>query len=403
MRHPNEIAEVQDVSVRSAARSTSIINPTSDFWLLGGASIALWVVLAIGQVFRYSSDSIDSHFLQIGAFFSLMTLFCNHPHFMISYRFGYGRGLKFILQNGFSLLLVPAGLIAFYTVAYLKFDTQFADSAWLRGLNGVFAATGIDFRIGTLANVGTECLSLSVWLMYLTVGWHYSKQVFGCMMVYARYDGYPLSAIQRRLIQLSLFSVAFFNFFYHAVKGRQYAPPDKFFNIPLVSIGLPRVLVPATGAVVALSLVLVCWIVYYKNYRESGKRPSANMLIAWIAFHVWWIPVLTLNEFYILAIPFFHSLQYLPFAYRLQRGEKGGSPTKAFKTTLGLAALLLIGFSAFEWIPSQLDRALETQWYLKTWFFMIAFAVFINVHHFFIDSVVWKFNQPDVRDRLFNE
>jgi hypothetical protein len=62
--------------------------------------------------------------------------------------------------------------------------------------------------------------------------------------------------------------------------------------------------------------------------------------------------------------------------------------------------LLLVGFSAFELVPSLLDRAFQTEWYLKTWFFMIAFAVFINVHHFFIDSVVWKFNQDEVRNSL---
>ena len=68
--------------------------------------------------------------------------------------------------------------------------------------------------------------------------------------------------------------------------------------------------------------------------------------------------------------------------------------------SLRLGLLLFVGFCAFELIPSSLDRALETTWYLKTWFFMIAFAVFINVHHFFIDSVVWKFNQTEIRDSL---
>ena len=34
-------------------------------------------------------------------------------------------------------------------------------------------------------------------VMIFTIGWHYTKQVFGCMMVYAHYDGYPLSRVQR--------------------------------------------------------------------------------------------------------------------------------------------------------------------------------------------------------------
>jgi hypothetical protein len=401
MRNP---PEAESVSVAAPqARSTSIIGRTGDFWLLGGASIALWAVLAIAQGFRESSEVIDGHFLQIGAFFSLMTLFCNHPHFMISYRFGYGRGMRFVLRHWFSLLLLPIGLVAFYVATYLKFDTQFADSSWLRGLNWGFGKLGLSFRIGTLANVGTECLSLSVWLMYLTVGWHYSKQVFGCIMVYARYDEYPISRIQRRLIQISLFSVAFFNFFYMSQDGNYASSSRSFFNIPLVSIGLPQVLVPASAVVVALAMLGVLVGVGWQNYRSFRKWPSANLIVAWVAFHVWWVPVLTLNEYYLLAIPFFHSLQYLPFAYRLQRQGGRDRKRQPVRTSLGLGLLLLSGFAAFEWIPSQLDRALETSWYLKTWFFMIAFAVFINIHHFFIDSVVWKFDQADVRDRLLHD
>ena len=34
--------------------------------------------------------------------------------------------------------------------------------------------------------------------------------------------------------------------------------------------------------------------------------------------------------------------------------------------------------------------------------FMFIFFIFINVHHFFMDNVMWRRDNPDVRKYLFN-
>src|SRR4051812_507115 len=94
--------------------ANALLSRVSDFWLLGGASIGLWIVMSLAQFGRERSEAVESHFLQLGALFSLLSIVCNHPHFMISYRFAYGRGAKFVLKHWFSLLLVPAALISIY-------------------------------------------------------------------------------------------------------------------------------------------------------------------------------------------------------------------------------------------------------------------------------------------------
>ena len=322
---------------------------------------------------------------------------------MISYRFAYGRGIGFIFKHWFSLLFVPLGLIALYTVAYLKFDTPISERPSIIGFNAFVASLGIAFRLGTLSNFGSEILSLSVWVMYLTVGWHYSKQVFGCMMVYAHYDHYRITRFQRNLIKASVFSVAVFNFFFFSIYAPQYSSntttQNFFFNIPIIAFGLPGFLIPLSGTVVVLLAALVFFKVILKKKKEHGLWPSQNFLVPWIAFHIWWIPLIRQSEYYFLAIPFFHSLQYLPFAYRLEKGNRK-KEWSSVKSGIAVAVLLLIGISAFELVPGLLDEAMESVWYFKTWFFLIAFAVFINVHHFFIDSTLWKFNHPDVRRGL---
>lgn len=34
--------------------------------------------------------------------------------------------------------------------------------------------------------------------------------------------------------------------------------------------------------------------------------------------------------------------------------------------------------------------------------FMFIFAIFINVHHYFLDNVIWRRGNPDMRRYLFN-
>ena len=385
--------------------SSSVISPFVDFWLLGGASILVWALMVTGELFRDRIEPIDNHFMQLGAFFSMMSIFCNHPHFMISYRFGYGRGRKFVFDNWFSLILVPTSLIAVYTFAYFKFDTQISELAAVIFLNQVFEKLGLGFRLGTLANLGTEVLSHSALLMFLTVGWHYAKQVFGCMMVYAKYDNYPISRFQKSLIKASVFSIAFFNFFYMSIYAPEFssgaASQSYFYNIPLVSFGLPKLLIPLSAAWVIVLSSATLYCVCYRNYRLHHRKPSANFLISWVALHIWWMPFIRQKEYYLLAAPFFHGLQYLPFAYRLEVSKLKNLNPLYIRISLRIALLLFIGFSAFELIASLLDKYFETLWYTRTLFFFVAFSVFINIHHFFIDSVVWKFNQSEIRDGLF--
>jgi hypothetical protein len=91
-------------------------------------------------------------------------------------------------------------------------------------------------------------------------------------------------------------------------------------------------------------------------------------------------------------IPFFHSLQYLPFAYQRMGSEldagKPVNPSRAM--TLNVLAVLAAGIAMFDLIPNYIDAKLEVRTEFGVSFFLIAFAVFLNVHHFFIDSSIWK-------------
>jgi hypothetical protein len=398
-------ADTLEMQESSPVRSTALLNRKLDFWLLGGASILLWLLMIVADLFRAQAPVVEQHFLQIAASFGLISLFTNYPHFVMSYRLGYSRGQPFVKKHWFSLVGVPLTLIVLFTVAFLKFDSTIVDAPWIIPVNHFFEWLHIEFRFGTLDNLGSELLSLGVWAMYLTVGWHYSKQVFGCMMAYAHYDSYPLQKWQRLLIKINLFAIAFFNFFYINSNWNQYETAlnsNYFFFLRIVPLGLPGFfLYLAAGAVVATTLSILAGIVFLNRKQNQKKWPSRNFLVSWVAFHIWWIPLILQKEYYLILIPLFHAIQYLPFAYRMERRKMAETKTLVFGITIRLLFVLAVGFLMLEAIPSFLDDSLNTNVNQTPWFFMIAFVLFINIHHYFIDSVVWKLREPEVRNHLF--
>lgn len=378
-------------------------NQVKDFWLLGGLSILVWLLFVIFEPMKSNSELVGSRFLQVATLFSWLSFICNYPHFMISYRFAYTRGFKFILEHFVPLILVPVLLIAFYGISYFYFYENIVNNPVIVFLNSMILKTGLTIQIGEQLNLGTEILAFSVRVMYILVGWHYAKQIFGCMMVYGNYSSYKFSVQQRQLIKLSLFSIAIFNFFYVSTPAPGATTTlSYFFNIALNEYGFSALLITVFKYIVLATSGMVLYFVFYKNYLETKKFPPINVLIAYIAFHIWWFPPIRQSEFYFLTIPFFHSLQYLPFAYRMEvsRGEK--SNKENFFFSLKLITLIAAGILAFESVPHFLDEQFDSAANFSTMFFMISFAVFINIHHFFIDSVIWKFNNKDIKDKILS-
>jgi hypothetical protein len=377
-----------------------IWGPSSDFWTLGGASIFLWGLLLVADIYRGDNVAVNQRFGQIAVVFSFLSLFVNYPHFMISYRFGYGRGRGFILKNWIALLAVPLGMIGALALAYFAFSYDVSANQYLLSLDASLHHVGLDLGIPYRGALGLEILSALVWLMYFTVGWHYSKQVFGAMMVCAKLRGYAFTRMDRLGIKANLFSVVIYQFLYMnrllAAAGASADP--RFPGVSLTGFELPSWIYSVSTATLALSTFLVGCILF-DLFARRRHRPDASFLVCWVSFLIWWIPIKNLPEFYLMAVPFFHSLQYLLFAAKME-GASQKSPS-TFKTSIVVIFITLAGVAGFELIPSSLDLYLATSINQSAWFFMGATAIFINVHHFFIDSVVWKFEQAEMKRAFF--
>jgi hypothetical protein len=361
-----------------------------DFWLLGGASILVWLVMIGVQGFR-TSWAIDQHFKNLTYTAASLSLLINYPHFLVGYRLAYRRGRTFVASHAWQLLVVPALLIGTFALAYIWYDLPVGTASLVPPVAGA-AQVLSGPRLGDL-------LFTAVFnFMMLTVGWHYTKQVFGCMMVYSYFDGYQLTQPQRDLTKRALLTIWVMNFVHTNIGGTQ----NVFSQFTYYSFDLPDIAAPLSELLVLGGLLLVVYKVFYANYRDRGAVPSLNMLVPFIALYVWWMPQTRQYEFYFLLTPMFHSLQYLAFVYKLEGTRLESGPNREVRATALVMGLVLAGWMAFEFVPNSLDNALGTFTAWKMFFFFTAAMLFINIHHYFIDNVLWRFRDPEVRTYLLS-
>lgn len=384
-------------NTQPSARPQAITSRYLDFWLLGGASLVLWTLLMVLTPFRGDSATVNTYLDNAAGFFVTCFLLVNYPHFMASYKLAYGMGLRFIFRNWLQLLLVPLLLIGLIIHAFVYADLP---AFWTPLLNETMSIVGIDTSFQPVSdNHGTESMAVMLVLMYLTVGWHYSKQAYGCMMVYSYYDGYRLDLWQRRFVKWSLFSVWFANYFaYH----RGYTPGN-FYGISQYPLDFTSYGTYFGYGSFAVTLVALLYLVVFKNYRNNQQLPTANFLIPYVSLAIWWLPPFNQPFFYMTAVPFFHSLQYLPFVYRVEARQMPahyGAVRRNIRSATIIAALIITGWLSFNLVPERMDLNLNTIGIMNVWYFTAASHIFINIHHYFIDNVIWRFNNPDVKKYL---
>ena len=367
-----------------------------DFWLLGGASLLVWLVMWLLQDFR-SLWAIDSHFKNLGITTVSLSLLINNPHFLISYKLAYSRGREFIVAQWWQLLAVPALLVAIFVLAFAAFTAPTARVfPFMPGLARLLAGWGADTAALTTPHLGDWLFTLAFNLMFVTVGWHYTKQAFGCMMVYAHFDGYALTPRQRALVKWNLLSIGLMNLAYGGRRGGSLT----FSHFQYYSIDLPDLLFPVSVVILMAGLIAVVWQVFYRNYADNEQWPTINMLVPFVAMYLWWIPFLRQHEFYFLLIPLFHSLQYLVVVGKLEHSRLRESAHYEVRATAIVMVAILAGWLSFDLVPSLLDTWLGTfdAWHI--FFFFTAAMLFINIHHYFIDNALWRFRDPTVRRHL---
>jgi hypothetical protein len=172
--------------------------------------------------------------------------------------------------------------------------------------------------------------------------------------------------------------------------------PAEFVGFAEFKLGLPPLFTQIGAALAIAGVGLAVFGVFIPKYLKEGRLPPASVWVSWSTF--FWFLAPGPEEFRFYAVPFFHCLQYACFGYRLEAGEAHRKPTRFW--TLLAASLILAGGTGFVWLPNALDRLSHAHIQYSGLFFVCSFMLIINIHHYFLDSILWKMSEPRVRNAI---
>ena len=321
----------------------------------------------------------------------------------------------------FAGIMVPAVLVAFFAVALTE---------------------GSVALLGLAANV-----------MFFTVGWHYAKQGYGILMLDAARKGIRFGTAQRRRLLWNAHLAWVVNW----LAANDALEAEELWGITYYLIDVPDPLLAAMVAAVAVS-TLALGRDLLATWRAERALPL-NGLLAYVAAVYVWLAASRLDPVLLFVVPFFHSLQYMAVVWRYQLNVEAdraqstpegrealyrrqavmplSSPGEGFgvweeRATLsaddsapgptaariagwkawlrsapaGLARFFVVGgilgFAGFWLAPVTIDTfsGYDQAVFGATLFLFIGWT-FINVHHYFIDHVIWRRENPETRRHLF--
>ena len=371
-----------------------------EFLITGGLTL---VLLPLAYFYRKSAGLESSEYIvSFSAFYAAYLI--NDPHFSVSYLLFYKNARARFLGPEFHgaqrVRYIVAGLIV-----------PLALLVWI---------------VCTMLLQSAQVLGTMVQLMYLLVGWHYVKQGFGVLSVLSARKGIRFTQHERWVFLAHCFCGWAYAWASPAETGRDYEEAGVVYSAMAHPPGLETV---AFLLFSASTLALVVTFVL-RLIRRQGLPPLAATCGYFMSIWLWTI-YSHVDPLMIYVIPALHSLQYWYFVYLLKRNEAkerceqqsvaidGFGPVADFASSPGRFAwrrlgLFFITAVALAWlffhgIPDVLDATLVASAAsmglepdvsargLGTTPYLAAFATFINIHHYFIDHVIWRRENPDLR------
>lgn len=348
--------------------------------LTGGATL---VLLPLSWVLR-AALGLDAAELAVGftAFYAAHVI--NDPHFTVTYLLFYRdarrRAFGTDIPRAQRIRWIVAGVVAPIVLA-----------GWV---------------VAALALRSAPILGWMIQLMFLLVGWHYVKQGFGVLTVLSARRGIAVRPRERAVLLFHCYAGWAFAWANPAVPAGEFVEK----GVVYTAIAHPKWLELGAGAVLGVSTVAVVWVVVERLIREGKTLPAAPL--AGLLITIWsWTIFSSVDPLLRYVIPALHSVQYMYFVWLMKRNEarsEEGPPSfgRPVAVRVGLLALSAVGLGVFLFhlLPTFLDTAFVprsrhgiTDDPLGETPFFAAIYVFINVHHYVMDTVIWRRENPDTR------
>jgi len=283
---------------------------------------------------------------------------------------------------------------------------------------GIVVPVGLAlFAAASVAAGNARMLGFGANLMFLLVGWHYVKQGYGILMVDSVLKRQPFEDSEKRLLRINGYVVWLLSWLF----GNTVLSRHELFTVHYYTFEVPAALLIFVGAGAAATGVLTISVLV-RRWRANGGSLPCNGVLAYIASLYLWILVFNvdLGPIWLMMVPVLHSLQYLEVVWRYQIGYEQDRPgaggalfgflpqsvaKRRYRFNFALFVLLgvILGAMGF-WIIPILLKALVPydSGTFGSGMFLFVFFIFINVHHYFLDNVMWRRDNPDMRRYLFS-
>jgi len=338
-----------------AAPRPYFVNLPVDVAVMGGLSIGLYIVLWL-----LNANVRTSTVISLGA---ALVWVINYPHFSAtSHRLYSSR--DYMRQYPLTAYAVPLLLLA--------------GAAFSLRSPTVIAPFFVKF--------------FQIWSPY-----HFSGQTFGIGMLYARRAGIALRPIERTCLRWFIFSTYLSLIATIETGQRQY----QFFGVVYPALGIPVIVSQiALVAMYALGVAVLALLVAAPLTR---RQPVAWMTLLLAGTQFVWFGLGQRLPSFAEFIPAFHSLQYLLIAWsvhlktRVDESPELSSPRFVpAESGAWLMVNMLGGFALFWGLPHAATWTFGYDINLTTAVFFSA----IQIHHFFVDGVIWKLKNPRVLSPL---
>lgn len=359
-----------------------LFSPAIDFLCLGGSSLIILPLLLLVPV--------ADHQAQLGAVMLLVAHLVNHPHFAHSYQIFYrgfrtkaftadlGRNMQ--LRYIVSGLVVPIALTGFFAYCLMTGDAQ------LMGYGGN--------------------------AMALFVGWHYVKQGYGMLMVDAALKRQYFTAPEKKALLVNCYAVWITSW----LGFNDYVSEQQLWGLHYFTFDLPDPIVVAAAAVALATGATAGWMLL-SRWRSTRRLPLNGVVAYAVSLYVWLLFV-GINPLWGLVVPALHSIQYMVVVWRFQTNYQKsrrasdyqansmvrqvfGSNPLGHLAVFALSAVLL-GYIGFWGLPLLLTAVVpHDEIVFGSSLFLFVGWIFINVHHYFLDTVMWRRENPDTKRFLF--
>lgn len=364
----------------SLPQPASLRARAAELLLVGGGTLVLFPLAWLLR--RAAGRDASEAAIDFAAFHAALVI--NNPHFAVTYLLFYKDARRRALGDAF-----PPALRARYVAAGLL--VPLALVGW--------AAQALSAR-------SARSLGLLIELMFFLVSWHYAKQGFGILTVLSARRGFRFSGLERKAFLAHCFSAWAFAWANPSAPAREVQEKGVIY----MSIPRPPALEWAAGIAFGLSTAALI-AVLVKRWLSERRLPPLTPLLGFLVTIWLWTVFTSLDRLMMYVIPALHSVQYLYmvwlFTRNKARASEGpplfGKPAGVQVLALSVSAIAL-GWVLFRGLPDFLDSAPrlsptggDRTTDLGETPYLAALFVIVNIHHYFMDNVLWRRDNPETR------